>query len=270
MTLGELLLPLFRQITIDPIGEILLGLSAIKHWPLELLGGVERARLIEPGPTVSVQVCPGCARACVLDLRFTSEGVFIQCNQTDVDYGLIELEPSELRQWHASRSRVVAFVARELNLSPSDRDDRAVHIRFGTWAGPRIRRAMALEFKNSAILRVGDAEIELSELVKWDGKRVCIDHEELDIRASQSGDPQRGGKRHHQSRLKQQYRADLTKLRNLRMQEMAEKLKWETPAVKKMAIAQALAVSGDFGAMTPETIARIIRVPERMRRKKLA
>ena len=133
--LGKLLRPLFRQVAIEPSGGTLLGSSAIKHWPSESLAGIERARLIEPGPHADTQVCPGCAQACVLALTFTSEGGLIQCNQADVDYGLIELEPSELRQWHASRSRVVAFVARELKLSPNDRDDRAVHIRFGTWAG---------------------------------------------------------------------------------------------------------------------------------------
>ena len=206
----------------------------------------------------------------MLAVSFTSEGGFIQCNQTDVDYGLIELEPSELRQWHASRSRVVAFVARDMKLSPNDQDDRAVHIRFGTWAGARLRRAIALEFKNSAILRIGDAEIELSELVKWDGERVCIDHEELEIRASQSADPQTGGKRHQQSRLKQRHRAELTKLRNLRLQEMAEQLKRGTPAMKKTDIAKALIASGEFGTMDPATVARIIRVPTKMRRKKFA
>ena len=38
------------------------------------------------------QICPGCAHACVLPISFTSEGGYIQCNQTDVDYGLVELE----------------------------------------------------------------------------------------------------------------------------------------------------------------------------------
>ena len=196
LMLGELLRPLFRQIAIDPSGDTLLGSSAVKHWPRELLAGIERARLIEPGPNADAQICPGCAHACVLPVSFTSEGGFIQCNQTDVDYGLVEVEPSELRQWHASRSRVVAFIARDMKLSPNDQDGRAVHIRFGTWAGARLRRAIALEFKNSAILRIGDAEIDLSDLMKWDGERVCIDHEELDIRASESADPQTGGKRH--------------------------------------------------------------------------
>ena len=268
--LGELLRPLFRQIAIEPSGDTLLGSSAVKHWPRELLAGIERARLIEPGPNADAQICPGCARACVLPVSFTSEGGFIQCNQTDVDYGLVEVEPSELRQWHASRSRVVAFVARHMKLSPNDQDGRAVYIRFGTWAGARVRRAIALEFRNSAILRIGDAEIELSELVKWDGERVCIDHEELDIRASQSGDPQTGGKRHQQSRLKQRYRAELTMLRNSRLQEMAEQLKRGTPAMKKTDIAKALIASDEFGTMDPVTVARIIRVPTKMRRKKLA
>ena len=268
--LGELLRPLFRQIAIEPSGDTLLGSSAVKHWPRELLAGIERARLIEPGPNADAQICPGCAHACVLPVSFTSEGGFIQCNQTDVDYGLVEVESSELRQWHASRSRVVAFVARDMKLSPNDQDGRAVYIRLGTWAGSRLRRAIALEFKNSAALRIGDTEIDLSELMKWDGERVRIDHQELDIRASQSADPQTGGKRHQRSRLKQRHRAALTKLRNSRLQEMAERLKRESPAMKKMDIAKALIASEVFDTMDAATVARIIRVPTKMRRKKFA
>jgi hypothetical protein len=268
--LGELLRPLFRQIAMVPRGDTVLGSLAVKHWPRELLSGIERARLLECGPTTEVQICPGCARACVLAVSFTSEGGFIQCNQTDVDYGLIDLEPSELRQWHASRSRVVAFVARELMLSPNDLDNRAAHIRFGTWASGRLRRAMALEFRNSVILRIGDAEIELTELVKWDGTRVCIDHEELEIQANRSADPQAGGKRYQRSRLKQRHRAELTRLRNSRLQEMADLLKRENPVMKKTDIAKAVIASGEFGIMDPGTVARIVRVPTKKGRKKFA
>ena len=270
MRLGELLRPLFRRIAIDPSGGTLLGSSAVRFWPRELLAGIERARLIEPGPNADSQVCPGCARACVSDISFTSDGGFIQCNQADVDYGLIELDLSEQRQWHISRSRVIAFIAHELKLSPDDRGDRALRIRFGTWTGARVRRAIALEFANSAILRIGDTAIDLTELVKWDGQRVCIDHEELNIRASHSADEQAGGKRYQQSRLKQRHLAELTKLRNSRLQEMAEQLKRTTPAMKKTDIAQALISSGEFDAMDSATVTRIIRVPTKMRRKKFA
>ena len=268
--LGALLQPLLRQVATNPSGRTKLGSAVVKHWPSELLVGVERARLIEPGPASESQICPGCTHACVLAVSYTSEGGFIHCNQTEVDYGLIELEPSELRQWHFSRSRVVAFIARELKLSPNDRDDRAVHIRFGSWAGARIRRALALEFRSSAILRIGDAEIELSELVKWDGARVCLDHEELEFRASQSADSQTGGKRHQQSRLKQRHRAGLTQLRNLRLQEMADQLKRGNSAMKKADIAETVIASGVFGNMNAATVARIIRVPAKMRRNKFA
>ncbi len=145
-----------------------------------------------------------------------------------------------------------------------------VRIRFGTWTGARVRRAIALEFADSAILRIGDTAIDLTELVKWDGQRVCIDHEELNIRASHSADQQAGGKRHQQSRLKQRHLAELTKLRNSRLQEMAEQLKRATPAMKKTDIAQALIASGEFDTMDSATVARIIRVPTKMRRKKFA
>jgi hypothetical protein len=201
---------------------------------------------------------------------FTGQGGFIQCNQADVDYGLIELEPSELHQWRASRSGLVGFIARELRLSPSERDNKSIHIRLGTWARARLRRAIALEFESTAMLRIGDAKIELSELMKRDGERVYIDQEELEIRASQSTDPQTGGKRYQQSRLKQRHRAGVTALRNLRLQEMADRLKHGNPAIKKPDIAKAVIASGEFGTMDPATVARIIRVPIKVRRKKFA
>jgi hypothetical protein len=268
--LADFLEPLFRQIAMDPGGCAVFGSPAVKHWPRELLSGLERVRLIEGSSTSEAHICPGCSRACVMTVTFTGRGGLIQCNQTDVDYGLIELEQSELRQWQASRSRLIAFIARELKLSPSERDNRAVHIRLGTWALGRVRRAMALEFEKTASLRIGDAKIELSELMKREGERVYVDHEELQIRAIQSADLQLGGKRYQQSRLKQRHRAGLTALRDLRLQDMADQLKRGNPALKKADIAKALARSGEFGAMNPATVARIIRTHTKMRRKKFA
>jgi hypothetical protein len=120
------------------------------------------------------------------------------------------------------------------------------------------------------MLRIGDAEIKLSELVKRDGERVYIDHDELHIRASQSVDPQAGGKRYQQSRLKQRHRAEVTALRNLRLQDKADQLKRGNPAMKKADIARAIIASGTFGIMGLATVTRIIRVPKKERRKKFA
>ena len=100
--------------------------------------------------------------------------------------------------------------------------------------------------------------------------RLASTSEELDIRARELADPQTGGKRHQHSRLKQRHRAELTKLRNSRLQELAEQLKRGTPAMKKTDIAKALIASEEFGPMDTATVARIIRVPTKMRRKKFA
>jgi hypothetical protein len=51
---------------------------------------------------------------------------------------------------------------------------------------------------------------------------------------------------------------------------MAERLKRESPAMKKMDIAKALIASEVFDTMDAATVARIIRVPTKMRRKKFA
>lgn len=261
--------PFFRQIAIDAEGSTIFGAAAAAHWPPELLPVLERARLIQAAPASKVQICPGCSRACVMEVRFIAGAGFIQCNQ-DIDYGLIELDPAELRIWRASRSRVVAFVARELNLSPTDRHDRAVHVRFGTWRRASVRRAVALEFTDSVVLRVGDAEAELSGLLKLQGERLHIDEDELQIRASQSADPQLGGKRYLHSRLKQHHRAGITALRNLRLQDAADQLKSQIPGMKKADIAKAIVASGSFGPMSPATVTRIIRIPNKSKRKKFA
>jgi hypothetical protein len=51
---------------------------------------------------------------------------------------------------------------------------------------------------------------------------------------------------------------------------MAERLKRESPAMKKMQIAEALIASEEFDSMDTATVARIIRVPRKIRRKKFA
>ena len=114
MNSEELLRSLFRQVATDVGGRTVLTASSAELWPRKLLAAAESARLVEVGPPSDEQVCPGCARACVVTAVISHDQAFIPCNQTDVNYGLIELKPSDLRQWHASRARLLAFVAREL------------------------------------------------------------------------------------------------------------------------------------------------------------
>jgi hypothetical protein len=205
-----------------------------------------------------------------MEVRLAHDGGFIQCSQEDVDYGLIDIDSAALRTWHFSRSRLVTFVARELKVPAIDADDRAVHVRFGTWRRGSIRRALSLEFGDSVVMRLGDADIELSELMRLRGERICIDDEELQILGSQSHDLQIGGKRYQYSRLKQRKRAQVTELRNLRLQAMADDFKRQNPTTKKLDVAKAIIASGEFGNMDPSTVSRLIRVPRKMRRKNFA
>jgi hypothetical protein len=205
-----------------------------------------------------------------MTISFLNGDGYIQCNVSEVEHGMIELNSSDLLQWHASRSRLVAFVTRELKVTGNDRGNQAVHVRLGTWARAHLRRVVALEFKRSPILQIGDAEVELSELMRWDGTRVYIDQEEMEIWARQSIGLRTGGKEYQHSRVRQRHRAELTALRNVRLQEMADALKRKSPPMKKPEIAEAIVESGEFGSMNPGTVARIIRVPIKMRRKKFA
>jgi hypothetical protein len=65
-------------------------------------------------------------------------------------------------------------------------------------------------------------------------------------------------------------RAEVTVLRNMRLQENADQLKRGNPAMKKADIAKAVIASEDFGGMNEATVARLIRVPNKVRRKKSA
>ena len=205
-----------------------------------------------------------------MTISFINGDGFIHCNVTDVEHGMIELELSDLLQWHASRSQLVAFVSRELKIPSHDLGNQAGRIRLGTWTRAHLRRVVALEFHELPVLQIGDAEVQLRELIRWDGTRIYIDQEEMEIWARQSIGSRTGDKAYHRSRLRQRHRAELTALRNLRLQEMADRLKRDSPAMKKPEIAEAIVASGDLGSMNPRTVARIIRVPTKKRRKKYA
>ena len=268
MNLDKTLRPLLRQLASDPSGKIVLGASEVARWPTGLLESLENSRVIEAGSPAESAICPGCSRACVVGVAFDGRKAILKCDQLDVDYGLIDVEPADLRQWHASRSRLVAFVARELRLSPDHRNDATARVRLGTWRGARARRTASLEFTSRVILRIGGDEVDLADLVKRDAVRVRVDKEELEIRAIQSADPHVGGKRYQASQLKQQHAAQLTVLRNRRLQMMADELKEANPTWKKAATASAILKSKEFIRMNirikkATTLERIIRVPRK-------
>jgi hypothetical protein len=266
--LDEALRPLFRQAASDPCGKTTFGPPEVSRWPNGFLRSLENSNVIEAGSRVESIICPGCPRACVVAVTVSDHNRFVRCDQRDVDYGLIEVDATDMRLWQASRSRLVAFVARELKLSPDNHTDATDRVRLGTWKGARARRAASLEFTNRVTLRIGDDEIDLADLVTWDGTRIRIDKEELEIRANQSADPQVGGKRYQRSRSKQQRAANYTRLRNERLQMMADDLKDAHPTWKKAAIAEAILRSREFMAMNiriskATTLERIIRVPRK-------
>lgn len=270
MILAALMSPLFRGIATDPTGSITFDSAVVACWPVALLPALERSRLVLSLPTRQMHVCPGCPRACVMEVSLGNDGGVIQCSQEDVDYGLIEIDSAALRTWHFSRSRLVTFVARELKAGATDADDRTVHVPLGTWRRGGVRRALSLEFGNSVVVRLGDANIELGELMKLRGEHIYIDEEELQILGNYSHDCQTGGKRYQHSRLKQLMRAQVTKLRNVRLQAMADDFKRQNPTTKKLDVARAIIAAGEFGNMDPATVSRIIRVPSKMRRKNFA
>ena len=268
MRLDATLRPLFRQLASDPSGKTIFGASQVARWPTGFLESLENSKVIEAGSQAESAVCPGCSQACVLGVAFAGNKGILQCDQRDVDYGLIEVEAADLRQWHASRSRLIAFVARELRLSPDHRTDATARVRLGTWRRARARRAASLEFTSRVVLRIGDDEIDLADVMKWDGAHVRVDKEELEIRAIRSTDPKVGGKRYQTSRVKQQHAAQLTLLRNHRLQILADQLKEAHPTWKKAAIASAILQSKEFIRMNirikkATTLERIIRVPRK-------
>jgi hypothetical protein len=160
-----------------------------------------------------------------------------------------------------TRQQLVRFVARELNLRAPVFAEAVGIIRLGTFKGHDVRRALAVEFAEKVWLLAGDARIDLSEVMKWNPGRICLDREEFEIRAGGSPDRQTGGKRYQASRVKQQLSAQLRILRDQRLQEMADQLKGANSKWKKSAIAAAIFGSGEFpGIKERTTVERIIRV----------
>ena len=271
MNLEGFFWPLLRQLALDPSGNIIVQNSAIRYWPKNVLAAAERAKILEPARIHDFQICSGCNRGCIETVIFIDGSGFIPCRHADVDNGLIELNSQNLRQWHASRSRLAAFVAREFKLSPPEQYDHLVSMRLGTWRGARLRRVATLEFAGSSILRIGDSQLQVSELLRLRGGKICFDHDELELLASQSTEHQTGGKRYQRSRLKQQFAAQLTALRNQRLQERADLLASAHPSWKKSAIAHAIMASDEFGEIrTRSTLERLIKLPRKMRRRNFA
>ena len=113
---------------------------------------------------------------------------------------------------------------------------------------------------------MGDARLDLRDLMKLDGQDIHLDRDELRILAQHSADEQTGGQRYQPSRNKQRYLVELTKLRNVRMQEMADQLKRANPSWKKNAIAQAIIESGECANIkNTATVERIIGVARNLR-----
>jgi cytochrome P450 len=179
--------------------------------------------------------------------------------------------PRRLERWHTSRGQIANFVACQLSLSPPDFGEEIYTARLGTFKSRNARRAVSIEFAETVWLLLGDTRVELSELLKVDGGHIRLDHEELRILAHQSADGRTGGKRYQPSRTRQRHLAQLTELRNIRLQEVADRLKRANPTWKKHTIAAAIIESGEFAEFkTQATVERIIRVPRNLRRKNFA
>ena len=247
----------------------------VAGWPAGWIDVAVKSRLLKKHRRTVVVECRGCSRRCSRPVEEAPKAnglrrFLVTCDLRD-DVSCLLVPSKRLARWHTSRQQFIDFVARELNLSPPTFNDETRPIQLGTLKGHGARRAVSIEFAETVWLLVGDARLDLRDLMKLDGQDIHLDRDELQILAQHSADEQTGGKRYQPSRNKQRYLVELTKLRNVRMQEMADQLKRANPSWKKNAIAQAIIESGECANIkNSATVERIIRVARNLRRKNFA
>ena len=258
----------------DRIAEEVTSQAAIvtgeemRRWPAGFMDAAVTSRLFEKTTRAERIECHGCSRRCSRAVEYATntsgrpKRLSMTCELRD-DVTYIPVTPQRVERWRMTRQQLVGFVARELNLSVPAMTNVLGMISLGTFKGRRVRRAIAIEFTDKVWLLAGGARIDITEIMRWSGDRVVLDHEELENRANASPDRLIGGKRYQPSRSKQQLSAELTAQRNRRLQRRADQLKHAHPTWKKSAIAAALIKSSEFpGLRERTTVERIIRVPK--------
>jgi hypothetical protein len=269
MNRSDLLDVLCRRVVEDaPRGPAVFTADELHRWPADSLEAVSKAGLLEKVRRSDRVECRGCTMRCCrpVEQARSSEGrpprYFVTCDLRD-DVSRIPVPAARLARWRSDPAKFAAFVARCLGLPLPESTDATSFVRLGTFRTPRLSRAISIEFDETVRLRVGDARIDITELITWEGGRVRIDPDELGLVAEQASETLVGGRRYQASRVKQRHKKQRTELRNQRLQDAADDLKRDHPTWNKTKIAEAIVESGEFGEyrhLQAGGIERIIRV----------
>lgn len=225
--------------------------------------GLEAAHLIAETQPAQTLTCIGCDERCqrpaeIVD-RYAVRQVMSTCHLYQ-GFGPFFHSIEHLKRWTITRQMVAGFVARGLGCRLPSPEGKAVRFPFGTLSFGRVRRAVSLEFRETACLLIGGCTIELWEIVDWQGAMPLLDTQSLQVFAREAPDLQSGGKRVLPSATVQQDRKRQTEIRDNKLQRTADRLCREHPKWNKQRIAQELANSPEFESMSPTRIERIIRI----------
>lgn len=155
---------------------------------------------------------------------------------------------------------VASFISQQLGLQIRGQDEFARKIRFGTWRYGNLRRAVSLEFRDTAEIVVGLSRIPLNELIIWSEDVLIFDKEALAVCADGSMELQRGNKRNQPSDIVRAHKKRLTEIRDQRLQKAVDSFNVRHPRWSKQRIAKEIARSGSFQNVSWQRIARVTRI----------
>ena len=253
---------MFRTIAKARGNEIFVDHDEIAHWPAGLLDAVYKQGLLAIAPGAQSTICPGCARACIMEIARVevddapAPANFVVCDKPE-NYGLIEIDRHALDQWCMTRERIETCLARELRLHVRSRDGARDRIRFGTSA--QFRKPITLEFAATAELLIGDERFDLVDLILWDESGLKVDRQLIQHLIDTTSESQSGSKAYQRSKRLQVLRREVTAYRDNLLQIRAVHLKRAHPLWTKPRIARELKKSAHFADVTVQRITRIIR-----------
>ncbi|MGE0766244.1 MAG: hypothetical protein AB7L90_07240 [Hyphomicrobiaceae bacterium] len=179
-------------------------------------------------------------------------------------------EPVEiLQRFSSSREMVAKFVARALKLEVRDHDANWRRSSFATLKMDGKSRAFSIEFDGHAVVKLGSASIDLVELLEWDST-ISIDRAALAACFNASVDTLSGEKRIQPSTTVREVAKLTTQLRVRKLQRRIDVLATKHPQLNKEQLAKKLVKAGEGEGMSAGRIARVTRMPKKLRRKNFA
>ena len=246
----------------------------VERWPIGAVDQLIAAGLLKVGTRAEAVRCLGCEERCYRPVIFISEPGLPEVASSTchlfTDRGPFQHSLERLYLLSSSRQLVSEFVARSLHLEIRNVDPRWRRVIFGALRVDDGLRQIALEFNGEAQLLLASMRAPLIEFLEWSDGAVKLDRGEVAIAAATAVDEQSGNKRAQSSTTIRDDHRMLTEIRNRKLQTAIEKAAREHPKLNKFQLAKLIERSGRFEGMTASTIARITRMPKKVRRKYFA